>query len=196
MRRSERLLRAAVAACLSTGVALTMHVAGGGALPALPGIAVPLMLAFAVSVHLAGKTMSRWRLGAAVASSQALFHALFALGSGATFVTHSGDAHTGHAPGAFAIHASGSHAAQSHLTPSMLGAHVGAAIATYAVLRRADVLIALIRDAAAALVSRLTVPAPTVIATGAAVVPPRPTRTPINIARCPHAPRGPPLRLA
>ena len=196
MRRSERLLRAAVAACLSTGVALAMHVAGGGALPAAPGILVPLALTFAVSVQLAGTAMSRWRLGAAVVVAQVLFHAMFALGSGASIVASGAGPHSSHQPTGFAFDSAGVPAAHGHLTPSMLAAHVAAAIATYALLRRADVLVALIRRAAHALAARLTIAQPRLVARtriGA-----RAGRTPdaIRIARSPHGVRGPPCHLA
>jgi hypothetical protein len=194
MRRSERLVRAAVVACLSTAVALAMHVAGGGAMPAAPGVLVPLLLAFAVSAQLAGAAMSRWRLATAVAAAQAMFHASFALGPGAHVIA-SGP-HASHSPTSLTVESVGDHAAHSHLTPSMVGAHAVAAVATYVLLRRADVLVALILRAAASLVSRLEATAPRLTPHG--VAPAFPSRTPAHtsIARSPRGLRGPPLRLA
>ncbi|WP_291378923.1 hypothetical protein [Demequina sp.] len=196
MRRSERLLRAAAVACLSTGVALAMHVAGGGILPAAPGIVVPLVLAFAVSIQLAAAAMSRWRLGSAVVVSQALFHSLFALGSGPSVVATGTGAHGSHQPTALTLDSAGAGATHGHFTPSMLAAHAGAAIATYALLRRADVLVSLIRRAAHALTTRLTLTPRRLAARPRIVV--RSGRIPValRIARSPHGLRGPPLHLA
>lgn len=175
MRRSERLLRGAVVACLSTAVALAMHVAGGGAMPTAIGVAVPLGLTLGAGAHLASTPLSRWRLAAAVVAAQVLFHGAFALGR---------DAHA-------------SHAAHAQVTPSMLLAHAAAALATYAVLRRADVLVALIRRATVSLVRRLTrVPPRPVLSHRASPILPDHAPRAIGIARCTRGLRGPPLCLA
>ena len=79
--RSARALRGALAAIVSTFVALLSHVAGGGEVPGLLGILVPLVLATAVCVPLAGRRLSVIRVSASVIASQVLFHALFVLGS-------------------------------------------------------------------------------------------------------------------
>ena len=198
MSRLERLLRAAAAACLATAVAVAVHVAGGGPMPAAPGILVPLALAFAVSVQLAGAVLSRWRLAVAVTVSQALFHATFSLGSG-PHLEATGGAHAAHDASQLALHAVGSPMAHSHLTPMMLAAHASGALATYAVLRRADVLVALVRRAATALVARL---APTTHARPRLAAA-RPTPVgrgripvPAKIVTLPRVVRGPPPRLA
>lgn len=172
MRRSERVLRAAAVACLSTAVALAMHLAGGGAMPSMIGVGAPVVLTFVVGAPLAGAPLSRWRLATAVVVAQVLFHLTFALGRG-------------------------DHAAHTHVTPSMLGAHAAAALATYAVLRRADVLVALIRQATLSLVRRLTRVAPRAVTSHAAapVFPGGPFLS-IGIARCTRGLRGPPLPLA
>jgi hypothetical protein len=196
MRRSERLLRAGAVACLSTGVALAMHVAGGGMLPAAPGIVVPLVLAFAVSTQLAGSPLSRWRLAAAVVAAQALFHAMFALGPGATVVASGSGPHAAHQPTLLTVDSASAHVAHAHLTPAMLAAHAAAAVATYVLLRRADVLMALLRRAAGALTARLSIVRPRLaLGTGMTAGPGRvPGAT--HIVRSPHGLRGPPLRLA
>lgn len=163
-------------------------------MPATPGVLVPLLLAFTVSAQLAGTAMSRWRLATAVVAAQAMFHTAFALGPGAHVVA-SGP-HAAHAPTSLTVESAGGHAAHTHLTPSMWGAHALAALATYVLLRRADVLVALILRAAASLVSRLEAAAPRL--TPQRVAPSFPGRIPAHtsIARSTRGLRGPPLRLA
>lgn len=189
-------MRAATVACLSTGVALAMHVAGGGAVPATPGVVVPLLLAFAVSAQLSGAAMSRWRLATAVVAAQALFHTMFALGSGARVVASGSGPHAAHQPTSLTVDAMGAHAAPAHVSPSMLAAHAAAAAAIYVLLRRADVFVALIRRAADSLAARLTIARPRLaIRTRITALPGR-VPVAISIARCPRGLRGPPLRLA
>jgi hypothetical protein len=77
----ERVARGAAAAGLSTFVALLSHVAGGGVVPAVEGVAVPLVLSLAVCTVLAGRRLSLPRLAGSVVVSQLLFHVLFVLGS-------------------------------------------------------------------------------------------------------------------
>jgi hypothetical protein len=77
----ERVARGTAAAAVSTFVALLSHVAGGGVVPAVEGVAVPLVLSFAVCTVLAGRRLSLPRLAASVVVSQLLFHVLFVLGS-------------------------------------------------------------------------------------------------------------------
>ena len=72
-----------VAGSTATFVALLSHVAGGGAMPGPLGIAVPWVLALAVSVTLAGRRLSAIRLTLSVAISQFLFHVLFTVGASA-----------------------------------------------------------------------------------------------------------------
>lgn len=79
--RATRAARGAVAASVATFVALLSHVSGGGDLPGVFGLAVPLALSFVVCTALAGRRLSTWRLAVAVALSQVLFHTLFVLGS-------------------------------------------------------------------------------------------------------------------
>ena len=79
--RGARVGRGAVAASLATFVALVSHVSAGGVIPGPVGVLVPLLLSFVVSVALAGRRLSVWRLGLSVVVSQALFHTLFVLGS-------------------------------------------------------------------------------------------------------------------
>lgn len=198
MQRSERLFKASIAACLSTGVAVAMHVAGGGAMPTLAGLAVPLFLALVVSSQLAG-TASRWRLATAVVISQVGFHTLFSWSIGASVSMAPGQGpHSGHGSQALALDVvSTAPAAHTHLTPSMVAAHTLAALGTYAVLRQADVLLDSGRRWALSLLSRLLFPvtwrpSPLVLAAPSPRAEPRRAR----IASLPRGLRGPPLSLA
>ncbi len=74
-------MRGSAAASVATFVALLSHVSGGGEVPGLFGVAVPLALSFVVCTALAGRRLSTGRLAVAVAVSQVLFHTLFVLGS-------------------------------------------------------------------------------------------------------------------
>ncbi|MBC7299142.1 MAG: hypothetical protein H5T82_09640 [Demequina sp.] len=196
MRRSERLLRAAAVACLSTGIALAMHIAGGGTIPATPGVVVPLVLAFAVSTQLAGKPMSRWRLATAVVTAQALFHGAFAWGPGAHVVALGAGPHASHQLTRLAVDSASVHTAHATVGPSMLAAHAAAAVATYALLRRADVFVALLRRAAGSLAARLTIAPPRLATPARLAAQPGHTPVSISIARSPRGLRGPPLHLA
>ncbi len=199
MRRSERLLRAVAAACMSTGVALGMHVAGGGSMPAAPGIVVPLALAFVVSAQLASVAMSRWRLALAVIASQAAFHATFVFGAGGSLGVVGNDPHAAHDAGSLVLDSSGIVAAHHHTStsPAMLAAHALAAVVTYVLLRRADVLLAWGARLARALWSRLALPAVPLMArpaVRAAAWTPTLTRT--RVASTPRLLRGPPVALS
>lgn len=79
--RVPRALRGGAAGTVATVGALLSHLAGGGTLPAVLGIAVPWVLSLVVCVLLAGQRLSLLRLTIAVAVSQTLFHMLFVLGA-------------------------------------------------------------------------------------------------------------------
>ena len=199
MRRSERLARAVAVACLSTGVALALHVAGGAALPSAWGVALPAAVAFAVAAQLGAVALSRWRLALVVAFAQVAFHGAFTWGAGGTMAVAMADgAHAAHDPRAFTIAVSGSEGAAhgAHLTPSMIAAHVLAAAATYAVLRHADLMLAAARRWASALVARLD-SAPTAVAVPrrGAVVAARAAGLVPSRSVTAHGVRGPPLAL-
>nr|WP_084079406.1 hypothetical protein [Demequina sp. NBRC 110057] len=134
MSTGTRLGRAAVAATVATGVALGSHVLGGGAMPGLAGVAVPLALSFALCMQLAGRAVSAWRTGLAVTASQALFHWLFVVGAGS--VTLGGGAHAHHLEAGSLTVAAGAHG--SHGGGVMSVAHLVAAAVTTAALVRLD----------------------------------------------------------
>lgn len=141
--RQIRALRGALAAAVATFTALLGHVAGGGAVPGWLGIVAPLVLSMAVSVLLVGRRLSVWRVGLVVIVSQALFHALFVLGTPSTPGTGGGSVAHHHgsvilptaAPGALAI-----------ADPAMTLGHAAAAVLTIAALYRGELaVLALIR---------------------------------------------------
>ncbi len=179
-----------------------MHVAAGGAMPSGAGLGVPLVLAFAVSAQLAGAA-SRWRIATAVVFSQFAFHTLFSWGLGASVGLAPGQgSHAGHDPRTLALApsldvASAGHAAHMHLTPGMIAAHALAAFGTYAVLRRADVLLESGRRWAHSFLSRLRVSTPWRPAPLGITAPsPRPASRRPRIVASPSGLRGPPLSLA
>ena len=77
--RLPRALRGAAAGSVATIGALLSHLAGGGTMPGLGGVAISLTLSLVVCTLLAGQRLSLLRLTAAVAISQSLFHSLFVL---------------------------------------------------------------------------------------------------------------------
>jgi len=80
---APRLVRGLSAALFTTFAALVGHVAGGGAVPSLTGLAAPLALSALASTALVGRRLSLPRLSAAVVASQLLFHNLFVAGANA-----------------------------------------------------------------------------------------------------------------
>lgn len=145
--RQQRVLRAAAAATLATFVALLCHVAAGGALPALAGVALPWALSLAVCSVLAGRELSLVRLSLAVGAAQALFHTLFVVGvmPPASNRTSSpvGGHHHGHMPFMESDLSTGepANAVLAHLEPGMLLAHGLAAVCTIAALHRGERLL-------------------------------------------------------
>ncbi|ROQ64930.1 hypothetical protein EDF36_0432 [Rathayibacter sp. PhB152] len=132
--RSLRTLRGVVAATVATLTALFSHVAGGGELPGLLGLAVPLVLSVPVCVALAGRGLSLARLAASVGVSQLLFHALFEIGAAAG-PTGAAHAHGGPIDVSAATAHAGGH------DSSMGIAHLLAAVVTIAVLHRGEALL-------------------------------------------------------
>ncbi|RUQ98117.1 hypothetical protein [Labedella endophytica] len=154
--RVSRVLAGLVAASFSTFVALLSHVSGGGVVPGVVGVVLPLVLSVLVCVALAGRRLGLVRLSLSVVISQVLFHTLFVLGaSGGVSATDQASHH-----GSVALTTAGppDHAA-GHTSPVMWVAHVVAASATIAALRHADVILSRLGDIArfvADFVARLT----------------------------------------
>ena len=130
------LVRGGSAAGVATGIALLFHLMAGGAMPALPGLLVPLLLALGVCILLAGVRLPSLRLLLSVGASQVLFHNLFMLGAGQG------------AAGVHAHHAMSVPAQETHSSSWMLLAHVGAAVLTAAALRHGELVVAHLRAAA------------------------------------------------
>lgn len=221
-REPLRLVRGAAAATVTTAMALTGHLLGGGELPALLGIAITWWLAVTACTVLAGTRFSLLRLGAAVLGSQALFHALFAVttgGSGTvtmvdppgsqlyhhqhTLTTAAGtaSAHAGHL--AQIGDAASTHAAHGLvMDPRMLLGHVLAGLLTTVLLHRGERFLFRAFGAARRLIGvlgRLPAPAAPVLVPAA-----RPRPVP-DLTHLDHAQRavlseqvlrGPPLLLA
>ncbi|MDK8433450.1 MULTISPECIES: hypothetical protein [unclassified Brevibacterium] len=161
--RGRRARRGSAAAGFATFVALTSHVIGGGALPTLMGVLVPLVLSTLVCVLLAGRRLSLPRLSLSVVASQSLFHLLFSVFTpmaGAAGPTNAVERHAMHHGGAASMPGSmaGAHgamsgmsgsmsssgadamAAHSHTSPAMLAAHLVAAVLTIAMIYWSEVL--------------------------------------------------------
>lgn len=78
--RSLRAARGVTAATVTTVVALSGHLLGGGVMPSWLGLALPWWLSVAVCMVLAGARFTVPRMVAAVGSGQILFHTLFSVG--------------------------------------------------------------------------------------------------------------------
>lgn len=110
--RNRGGLRGSAAAIFATFVALTSHIVGGGAMPAIMGVVVPLALSFLVCVLLAGRRLSLPRLSLSVLASQTLFHLLFSV------FTPAG---AGHGPANAVERHAAHHAGQTGMSASMPG---------------------------------------------------------------------------
>ena len=130
--RARRAARGVSAAVLATFVATLSHTVAAGELPAVLNVVLALSLASPLCIALVGRTVSRWRLTAAIAASQLLFHSLLALD------LSGGIAAAGHHTGATAlaeVAASGhSHGLTGTESPWMWVAHALAAAVTVVAL--------------------------------------------------------------
>lgn len=139
--RRRAFLRGSLAAIVSTTLALISHLMAGAALPALPGLVLPLLLATCVCILLARVRLPAARLLLSVGASQVLFHNLFMMGA-----TELGGA------GSHAHHAVGAPVHEGHSSGWMVLAHVAAAALTALALRHGELVVARI----CATVRRLT----------------------------------------
>lgn len=94
--RLPHLVRGSSAAGVATFAALFSHVIGGGAMPGLLGIVVPLLLSLMLCILLAGRKLSLTRLSVSVVASQTLFHTLFVLGTPSTGTVQQSGMPAGH----------------------------------------------------------------------------------------------------
>jgi hypothetical protein len=149
--RRVRALRGGLAASSATFVALASHLAGGGQLPDLLGIVVPLLLSLPVCMAWSGR-LSLPGLSASVAASQLFFHVLFTLGTPrATAPAPSGSGmhagHTGMSPPTSA-QATGQAAELAHADTTMWVWHAVAAVVTIVLLYRGELMLLGLRDLA------------------------------------------------
>lgn len=151
--RLVRAVRGGLAALSATFVALASHVAGGGQVPDLLGVVVPLALSLPVCVAWAGRRLSLLSLSGSVVTSQFFFHVLFVLGapSGSPVLTEA-PGHAGHA--GVVLPATAAHAAgqaghgTGHTDLTMWLWHAVAAAVTVAVLYRGERMLVRLREVA------------------------------------------------
>ncbi|MGV1034650.1 MAG: hypothetical protein ACOYBP_05440 [Microbacteriaceae bacterium] len=129
-QRIVRVVRALAAASTATAVALIGHLLGGGELPSLLGVAVPLLVSALIAIPLIGRKLALWRTTIVVLLSQLLFHWLFVLGSTGSATTMSAEM-----PG-MQHSMAGSVAVSAHTMamPAMSLGHFAAAVFTIALL--------------------------------------------------------------
>jgi hypothetical protein len=138
--RWARFARGWIVAGFSTFVAALSHTLGGGGVPGLLAVVVSLAFAGLVSVGLSGRTLSTWRLTAAVLVSQLIFHGLFSFGGagGRLVGTVGGDGHA-HGAGSGVVlmpaAAGAGGASLDHALMMMPFAHLAAAVITVLALR-------------------------------------------------------------
>ena len=196
--RSLRAARGVAATAIATLLAAVSHTLGGGTAPSAVLILAVTLCAAPLATALVGRRPRLWRLASAVLLSQIAFHLAFSvLGDvGAAGTAMSGHEHGSTGPALLpADGVVGGTAAVFSGDPLMIGAHLGAALVSIAVLHRGEhalrALIALVVDLVA---RRLSVPVSTdrPVLRAAASTPARPVRTPLttSIRR-----RGPPFAL-
>ncbi|MGO4785718.1 hypothetical protein [Cryobacterium sp. W22_MBD10_FK3] len=202
--RWARFARGWIVAAFSTFVAALSHTLGGGAVPGSLAVVVSLAFAGIVSIALSGRTLSTWRLTAAVLLSQLIFHGLFSLGgAGGSLVTTQSSAHA-HSAGSVAVLAPSPMQAET-MTGAGHGlmmplAHVLAAVVTVLALRFGErAFWGLFTTATVTLQAlvRVVVPTPIpniprAIAAVTAAVPPRD----LLVLLSPMRHRGPPVRAS
>ena len=213
---SAQLFRGVLAALVAVGSAALAHTAAGHHSPHAMVIILTLIVSIPVCVQLSGRTLSVGRLAAAVLSSQALLHGLFALlpatsagnsGLPSGAHAHHGDpgagAGSGAASSAFSSSVHGAspfgagHIIAGQTDTAMIAAHLLAAVFAFSLLRRGETLLHAITE-------RLGI-APVLILLRPQPVPAAPQRIPMRgkvsdqplqdlwPGESPRTPRGPPM---
>lgn len=161
VRGSARLLRGLLSGGFAVGFAAAAHTAAGHHGPHLLVIVLALAVSIPLCTALSGVRLSRARLIAAVVSSQAVLHGLFELfpaqqagaaGAGATIgAAHGHQAaqgpHVGHHAEQIVTELPAETSDHLHSgliagpDAAMAAAHIGAAVLTYALLRRGETLL-------------------------------------------------------
>ena len=146
--RARRLARGWAASLIATSLGAGSHAAIDGTWPPVILVLLSAALAAPVCMLLAGRLLSRVSVAAAVLTSQGLFHGLFAqAGHGVTAVDHThhvASAATGSPQLVVTVAPE-----MAHHGAAMLGAHVLAGLATYALLRHGEVAAVRLLDAVA-----------------------------------------------
>lgn len=148
--RGARALRGGLAASSATFVALMSHVAGGGEMPGLLGIVVPLALSLPICIAWSGR-LSLAGLSASVVASQLFFHVLFTLGTpaGSRPALAGSGAHAGHEGMTMSPSpAAGQAAEMAPADPTMWLSHALAAVVTIVVLYRGELMLLRLRELA------------------------------------------------
>lgn len=216
MSGSAQLIRGVLAALVAVGSAALAHAAAGHYSPHAIVILLTLTVSIPICVQLSGRLLSVRRLAAAVLSSQALLHGLFALFP-ATSAGNSGLPSGNHAHHGDPVTGAGSGAASSALSPgayeaspaaaaqiiagqtdtAMIAAHLLAAVFAFCLLRRGETLLHAIAE-------QLGI-APVLILLRPQPVPAAPHRIPVRgevadqsaqdlwPGENPRTPRGPPM---
>lgn len=135
--RAARAGRGVAAAAVATFLATVSHASVGSQLPPALNVGIALFLAAPVCVLLAGRATSWWRLSAAVAFSQALFHGILTLDLRGDGVAGGGGHHGGAAALFDATSTNGVAAHASH-SPWMWAVHALAAAVTVVALGRGE----------------------------------------------------------
>ncbi|MDJ0337855.1 hypothetical protein [Cryobacterium sp. PH31-O1] len=131
--RWARFARGWLTAAVAVFVAALSHVAAGGHTPAPVSIAIALAFSGMVSVALAGKNLSLFRLTVSVGFSQVLFHLVFGLGGSAGSMTVAGH------HGTTTVTVGAASASPVMFTDGwMLLAHALAGVVTIVALRRGE----------------------------------------------------------
>jgi hypothetical protein len=145
--RVQRVIRGLAASTTATFVAALFHEAGGGAAPSWGVVAFGLALASLAAIALAGARTALWRLTAAVAISQLLFHGLFTAAGDAAGAALPADPHAGMAGhGALPLEIPGLAAtgAPAGLDAGMLLSHGAALVVTVLALRHGEAALRLL----------------------------------------------------
>jgi hypothetical protein len=148
--RGARALRGGLAAVSATFVALMSHVAGGGEMPGLLGVVVPLALSLPICIAWSGR-LSLVGLSASVVASQLFFHVLFTLGTPADsqMVSAGSGAHAGHEGMMMPpTPAAGQGVEMAPADATMWLSHALAAVVTIAVLYRGELMLLRLRELA------------------------------------------------
>ncbi|WP_394771208.1 hypothetical protein [Lacisediminihabitans sp.] len=138
--RWARFARGWLAALVATFTAVCSHAIAGGGMPSAVAIALSLAFSGLVCVALAGKTLSRVRLAAAVAVSQFAFHGAFSLLGEATVLPGTGSAGMQHSAAQMAAQIAALPAGQAIVGPdaTMWLGHAIAAVVTIVAIRRGE----------------------------------------------------------